>query len=219
MTDQYDVLLIGATGMVGSETLRQLLDNPAVRTVRIIVRRETHINHEKLRELVTSFENLHNYHAFIQCDVFIHCLGSTMKKAGGRDAFYRIDHDFPLEVARVAKANGCKKMILLSAIGADARSAFFYNRVKGELEEDCKALGFENLYILQPSMLTGPRAEHRLGEKIAIAISGLTDKSLKGKSLKYHSASDVLLARTINRLIVQKSASNVEILMYPEFDR
>ena len=217
MNEQVDVLLIGATGMVGSETLRQLLDNPAVRTVRIIVRRETHINHEKLRELVTPFENLQAYHAFIQCDVLIHCLGSTMKKAGGREAFYKIDHDFPLEVARVAKANGCRKMILLSAIGADAGSAFFYNRVKGELENDCKALGFENLYILQPSMLTGNRKERRLGERIAIALSHLSDKLLKGQSMKYHSASDVLLARTINRLIVQKSGSSVEILTYSEF--
>jgi uncharacterized protein YbjT (DUF2867 family) len=99
------------------------------------------------------------------------CLGTTIKKAGSQEAFRAVDHDAVLAFARAAKRAGVRRFLVVTALGADARSSVFYNRVKGEAEQALQALGFESLVILRPSLLLGDRAESRPGERAAIVAS------------------------------------------------
>lgn len=201
------VLLIGATGLVGGITLRKLLQNDAIDEVRIITRRETGIVHEKLKELVVDFELIKPFKAFMQCDVLINCMGSTMKKAGSKEAFERFDYFYPHKIATICRKNGTSKMVLLSAMGASLKSSFFYSRVKARLEHECEEIGFEELVIIQPSLIVGERKEHRFGEKIGILLSGLMTVLLPKK---YKPVTAEKLASTIVHYALTYCAQKVQ---------
>ena len=208
------VLLIGATGLVGNLTLSKLLENDSIREVRIITRRKTGIVHEKLKELVIDFELLKPDDAFMQCDVFINCLGSTMKKAGSKEAFERYDYFYPHYIAGICKNNGTSKMILLSAMGANKNSSIFYNKIKGRLEKECEQIGFDELIILQPSLLIGERKEKRFGEKIAQKLSALLSPLIPSK---YKPVSAEILANTILYHTITRCPENVQRITYTNF--
>ncbi len=207
------VLLIGATGLVGNLSLVKLLHHDQIGEVRIITRRESGIVHEKLKELVIDFEKLGEYKSFMQCDILISCLGSTMKKAGSRKAFERFDYYYPKEIAEICRMNGCRKMILLSAFGADKKYSF-YTRVKGRLERECAKTGFESLIIIQPSLIIGTRTEKRFGEKMAKYIMGFFSPMMPSK-LK--SVTAETLAGTILWHAINKSHKPLDIIQYKDF--
>jgi len=188
------VLLIGATGLVGRIVLGKLLHNNDINEVRIITRRETGIVNEKLKELVVDFELIEPFNSFMQCDVLINCMGSTMKKAGSKAAFERFDYFYPHKIATICHENGTSKMVLLSAMGAHLKSSFFYSRVKARLEQECVEIGFDELIIIQPSLIIGERAEHRLGEKMFMMLSGVMSAIMP---LKYKPVTAEKLASTI----------------------
>jgi uncharacterized protein YbjT (DUF2867 family) len=112
-------------------------------------------------------------------DQIICALGTTIKQAGSQERFREVDHDYPLTAARLGLAHGAHHYLLVSALGANAKSRIFYNRVKGELEHDLRALGYPSLTILRPSLLLGNRAEHRLGERIASRLAWLMPPRMK----------------------------------------
>lgn len=157
-------VVAGATGLVGGELVRQLLESPRYARVIAVTRRAPEITHPKLTYEITDFRNpgmaLHN---ITPDDVFC-CLGTTMAKAGSREKFYEIDFVYPLELAKATLKLGARQYLLASALGADKDSAIYYNRVKGELEEAIKALGFESVHLFRPSLLLGPRQEKRIAE-------------------------------------------------------
>lgn len=157
-------LIAGASGLTGSALMELLLESNAYDRVKILVRRALVIDHPSLEQIVYDYD--HPDESCIQADHVYCCLGTTMKKAGSREAFYRVDHDYPLQVARAAYQNGAGKFALVSAVGANPGSMFFYNRVKGHLEEDLKEIPFEAVYIFRPSMLLGTRDEFRLAETL-----------------------------------------------------
>jgi uncharacterized protein YbjT (DUF2867 family) len=160
-------LLLGATGLVGGHCLDLLLDDPAYSKVLTIGRRLVAHEHQKLEQHVVDFEKLQDYASVIRAvDVFC-CLGTTIKKAGSKENFRRVDFTYQLDTARLAAQNGAEQLLLVSALGADARSSIFYNRVKGELEEAVSKLAFNGVNIFRPSLLLGERAEFRLGERVA----------------------------------------------------
>ncbi|RBD00559.1 NAD-dependent dehydratase, partial [Xanthomonas oryzae pv. oryzae] len=130
-----DVLLAGATGLVGKQVLQQLLADTRCTGVVALTRRPLTQIHPKLRNQVIDFERLEHWTA-PRMEAAICALGSTMKQAGSREAFYRIDHDYPMAIARAACAHGTSVFVLNSAAGANAQSRIFYSRVKGELERD-----------------------------------------------------------------------------------
>ncbi len=208
------VLLIGATGLVGSLTLQKLLHDENINEVRIITRKETGIVHEKLKELVVDFELMKPFKAFMQCDVIINCMGSTMKKAGSKDLFERYDYFYPYQIATRCKKNGATKMILLSAIGAKKNSSFFYNKIKGRLEEDCEELGFDELIILQPSLLLGQREEVRFAEHTAQKLAAFLSPLIPSK---YKPVSAESLAKTMVHYAVNTSGHSVQRLTYDHF--
>lgn len=149
-------LLAGASGLVGRELLQLLCENSAYAAVHSLVRRVTPIAtpSPKLHELVVSFDSLPELPA---CDDVFVALGTTIKVAGSKAAFRRVDYDYVLAVARAGRARGATRLGVVSALGADAKSRVFYNRVKGELEDALGTLGYASVVIAQPSLLLGDR--------------------------------------------------------------
>lgn len=159
-------LIIGATGLVGSHLLQELLNDPHFSEVVVLGRRSTHISHEKLTEHIINFDQLDSYKDIITGDVLFSCLGTTLKKAGSKEVQWKIDYTYQFEMAKAAKLNRVKTMVLVSSSGANAKSKIFYSRMKGELEEAIRELLFPITLIFQPSLLLGEREEVRRGEKI-----------------------------------------------------
>jgi len=166
-------LVAGATGLVGSHCVELLLARPDVERVHILVRRAPERPPDpRLVVHVVDFDRLaaHDLRALRVDDAYL-CLGTTMKVAGSREAFRRIDQDYTVAAGRLARAAGATRAGLVSSVGASERARTFYLRVKGETERDVAALGFERLCIAHPSFLDGERRERRPGEGAGIAIS------------------------------------------------
>lgn len=162
------ILLLGATGLVGRECLERLADDPAFTDVVVVARRGADRSlPAKVRWLVTDFERLEALGDELAVDQVLCALGTTIKQASSQERFRRVDHDYPLVVARLARERGAHHFLLVSALGADPASRVFYNRVKGELERDVRALGYRSVTIARPSLLLGGRAERRRGEEVA----------------------------------------------------
>lgn len=162
--------IAGATGLVGSKLLPLLLDAPHITTVVSLGRRPSGLTDPKLVERSVDFARLDTA-GLPTPTVALCCLGSTIKKAGSKEAFRAIDHDAVLSFAKAAQAAGATRFVVVTAEGADAGSMMFYNRVKGEAEASLRALGFTSLAIARPSLLMGERAESRPGERAAVAVS------------------------------------------------
>jgi uncharacterized protein YbjT (DUF2867 family) len=173
-TDTLPVaLLVGATGLVGQQCLQLLAQDPAVGRVRALVRRPLSVDSAKVQVCVADFDRLETHADWLAADWVFCALGTTIAKAGSRAAFRQVDFDYPLQVAQLAKAQGAKRFLLVSALGANAKSRVFYSRVKGELEEAIAALGFESVTFARPSLLAGERAEVRLGERLGLKLGWL----------------------------------------------
>jgi len=164
-----DVVLAGATGLVGRECLRLLVAEASCSRVVVLARRPLPAESlvAKVEAHVVDFDRLAGHAPLLRCDAVLCALGTTMRAAGTRERFRHVDFDYPLELARLALAQGARHFLLVSALGADARSRFFYPRVKGELEEAVCRLGYRSLTIARPSFLLGERGEFRLGEEFA----------------------------------------------------
>ena len=146
-------LVIGATGAVGRDLVAQLLDHPAFTEVRVFVRRAMGIEHPKLRTYIVDFAQPASWAGEVKGDVAFSCLGTTRQAAGSREAQYVVDHDYQANFARSARQGSVSTLVLVSAVGASARSSAFYLRMKGELEEAVGQLGFERLIIVRPPLL------------------------------------------------------------------
>lgn len=164
-TPQQTALVVGATGLIGDLLTHQLANETTYATVKALVRKPLGWQHPRLQEI--QFDYDHPNGLLVQADHIYCCLGTTMKKAGSPDAFRKVDYQYPLDVARLGLANGARLFAIVTAMGADPGSSFFYNRVKGEVERDLAALTYPTLLIFRPSLLLGERAENRLGERLA----------------------------------------------------
>jgi len=189
-------LLSGASGLVGSELLKLLLDRPDYGQVKALVRKPLPVEHPKLEQIVCDFDRLALYAEHFRVDDVYCCLGTTIKTAGSQEAFRKVDFAYPLAMAELAKESGAQKFLIITALGSDAKSKIFYSRVKGEVEEAIKQLSLPSLHIFQPSFLLGDRAEFRLGEKIAAMLSPVLSIFLIGRLSKFKPirAKDVALA-------------------------
>lgn len=212
---QKSVLLIGANGLIGSEVLKECLINKRIDTVKILVRKSTGISNPKIKEIITDFFDLQLLNKEISADALILCIGTTRKKTPNLEEYRKIDYGISLEIARIAKQNGVTEIHLISAVGANSKSAIFYNRLKGEIERDLIALEFNTTCIYRPSLLIGKRKEFRLGESIAQKLSPIFDLLFFGSAKKFHSihSKDVARAVTANLLIDKK---RLEILEFSE---
>lgn len=179
MTERV-VWLVGATGLVGRQALDVLLADSSFDRVVAWVRRPLGLQHPKLTERIIDFEQGEAAYAGERAEAAVCCLGTTIKVAGSQAKFFRVDHDYPLQFARAALAAGAQRLAVVTAMGASAKSAIFYNRVKGKLEQALRALSFASVAIARPSLLIGERSETRLGEKLFAPVSKLLPARYRG---------------------------------------
>lgn len=164
--------VIGGTGLVGSRLLRLLLGDPRFAKVVSFGRRKTGLSNAKLHEVVVDFAQPGSWKGAVQADVAFSALGTTLKQAGSKEAQRKVDFEYQLDFAKAARANGVKRYALCSSASANASSPMFYTRIKGELDRDVQALGFERVRIMRPSLLAGDRAQARTGEKVSSSVLG-----------------------------------------------
>ncbi|MBG9773878.1 NAD(P)H-binding protein [Brevibacillus laterosporus] len=164
MLQKKTALLAGASGLVGGHLLSFLLEASEYERIYVVVRKALPIDHPKLEQAVLSFENLDQYGSLFSCTHIYCCLGSTRKKAKSKEQFQRVDYEYPLTMARLAKQQGAEKFLLVSALGANVNSLFFYNQLKGRMERDITHLQLPTTLIFRPSLLLGNRHEYRFAE-------------------------------------------------------
>jgi uncharacterized protein YbjT (DUF2867 family) len=163
-------VVVGATGLVGAELVRLLLADERFAAVAVLGRRASGVAHPKLAEQVIDFDAEDAWAPLVRGEVLFSALGTTLRAAGSPEAQRRVDHGYQLAAARAARRNDVPAYVLVSSAGASPRSRIFYSRMKGELERDVEALGFERTRILRPGMLDGQRREHRTGERLALRV-------------------------------------------------
>ena len=192
------VLLVGATGLVGGECLALLAADKTVASVTAPVRRVPKASSgygPEVHFVKVDFERLEAQPALFSVDQVVCALGTTIKQAGSRVAFRRVDFDYPLAIARLAREAGARHFLLVSALGADPKSAVFYSRVKGELEQAILALDYPAVTIVRPSLLLGDRREFRLGEEIAKRFAWATPRKYRPVAARAVAAALVAAAR------------------------
>ena len=199
-------IILGASGLIGKELLTILLENEEYLEVKIFVRKRLPVEHPKLNQVITDFNQLEKINSEINCEVLFCCLGSTKKKTPDLTEYRKIDHDYPLYFAKEGLKNGLMQYHIVSALGADPKSSNFYTKMKGELENDLKKLKIPALYIYQPSFLEGKRNKNRPLEKIILPIMKLVNLLLIGGLRKYQSISAKVVAKAmLNESIKNKS--------------
>ncbi|MEH7075672.1 oxidoreductase [Neobacillus drentensis] len=205
-------LILGATGLVGNELVRFLIQHKRYEKIHLLVRRPIASKDPTYEAHVVDFEQLHTYRELFQVtDVFC-CLGTTIKKAKSKEAFRKVDFEYPVEAAKIAKASGVEKFLIITAMGSNAKSRIFYNQVKGEVEESLGSLSLPSVHIFRPSLLLGERSEFRFGEKIAAKASAFLNVLMVGPLRPYQAieARDVAAAMAI---VAESSKRGVNI--YP----
>lgn len=191
------VMLLGATGLTGGKVLEGLLAREEVSSVVAPVRRMLPQSHEKLHQQEIGFDRLDEHSELFAVDTIVCCLGTTIKKAGSREQFRKVDFGYPMKAAELGRANGVKTFVLMSAIASSSSSTVFYNRVKGELEDGVKALGYPCLSIYQPSLLLGDRDEHRTAEALGMKAMPFINRALIGPLEKFRGIEAATVARAM----------------------
>ncbi|RZK71782.1 MAG: oxidoreductase [Pedobacter sp.] len=207
-------IVVGASGLIGSELLKVLLADDQYDRVVALVRKPLQLVHTKLDQIAIDFDKLNEYAHLIDGDVLFCALGSTKKKTPDLVDYRKIDHDYPLHLARIAVDQGIKQYHLISSIGANKDSSNFYTKMKGETEEDIKASGLEGLIIYRPSLLTGDRKEKRFAEGLMQSISKLINPLLVGSIKKYRS----IEAKTVAVAMVKLSKTEIKGIYVYESD-
>ena len=197
--------LIGATGLVGSYLLDELLNDPYFGTVRILIRRPLEFSHPKLeKKLVDFHDNDSLLVAIDNSDVIFCTVGTTQRKVkGDKEAYRKVDYDIPVKAARFSKMTGCETFVLVSAVGANSKSGNFYLKLKGEVEVAVESVGLNSVHIMRPSVLLGDRKEFRLGEKIGKGVMSALSFLIPSKYKPVH-------ARDVAKAMVAAAKENKE---------
>lgn len=178
-------IVIGATGLIGSLLVQDLLKNSQFTKVKALLRKPLPLRDGRLEQVVVDFTDDMALESVLHGDVLFCCIGTTIKKAGSQEAFNAVDYAIPVRCGTIARKNGITQFHLVSSIGAQASSKNFYLRTKGRTEAALRALQFPSLFIYQPSFLTGNRKEVRFGEQIAIMLMPVFSFLMRGRWRKY----------------------------------
>jgi uncharacterized protein YbjT (DUF2867 family) len=195
---QRQYVILGASGLVGGELQKLLAVDPAYAAGTLLSRRVLGLAGPNVRDLAVDFDRPETFGDHLAVDDVFCCLGTTIKKAGSQERFHKVDCDIPLAVASVARARGARQFLIVTAVGADAGSRVFYNRVKGEVEAGLAALGFpDGLKVFRPSLIMGERAERRPAERVAMALMSATRPLFAGGLTRFRAIDAVDLARAM----------------------
>lgn len=191
MTAKHTALVLGATGLVGKALVTQLLNDNRYSQVTCLIRRpfaaaDFEDKTNKLQPVVIDFEQLDDMQGYFAVDHVYVCLGTTIKKAGTKAAFRKIDFEYVHAAAQIASLQRVKSFVWISSVGANAKSGNFYLRVKGELENAIFAIpNLQNAFAVRPSLLLGERQESRVAEQLGILAGRIIAKLLIGRLEKY----------------------------------
>ncbi len=207
------VLLAGATGLVGGYCLRLLLDSPEILEVNMITRRPLNIAHPKLKEHCVEFSEMGDvFPQEVTWDAVFCCLGTTMKQAGSREEFKKVDLEYVIALAELGKKHQAEKFLVVSSMGASKNSPIFYSRIKGRMEAEISKIGYKSVDIFRPSFLVGHRANPRFGERWGEKAMQIINPVLVGPMRSYRSIS----AERIARVMVSVAArSEMGVQIYP----
>ena len=209
-------LIAGGSGLVGGFLLQQLLAAPEYDRVVAVARRPLEIEHPKLTQVTTEFAALRELKWPLAGDDAFCCLGTTIKKAGSREAFRAVDQGAVLAFAWAAQQGGAKRFFHVSSMGADATSRFFYTRVKGETDHALEVMDFATLGIFRPSLLVGPRREYRLGERLSAVGLAISEPFLIGRWRKFRAIQAEVVARAMLRASFGRGARGTLIFRSDE---
>jgi uncharacterized protein YbjT (DUF2867 family) len=214
-------IVVGATGLVGTELTHMLLRDSRVEKVKTFVRRSANISHEKLEEHIVDFTSIDNWRKNIEGDVLYSALGTTLRAAGSKEAQYHIDYSCQYEIARFAASHGVPEYVLISSAGASPESRIFYSRIKGELERDIQKLPFETIHILRPGILDGERTEIRTVEKLSVSLMKVLSRVpglKKYEPIKAKNVARAMINATFRHVIGIHSYSLEKVLTLAEID-
>jgi uncharacterized protein YbjT (DUF2867 family) len=191
-------ILLGASGLIGGFCLRTLLEDSSYTKIVLLNRRTLPVAADsRIIQKAISFDSL-SASDFAGADDVFSALGTTMRKAGSQEAFRRVDVDYPLAASQMARQAGASQLVLISSVGANAKSGSFYLRTKGELDREVAGLGFDAVHIFRPSLLLGARGERRLGEQIMQSMSRALNLVLVGGLRRYRA----IPAESVGRAMV-----------------
>ena len=216
--NELTAIVIGATGAVGSDLVKQLRDDDSFKHVEVFARRNIYFDHPKFHVHVIDFEHSETWKNKVKGDVLFSCLGTTIKQVGSEEAQWKIDHDYQFEFAKAAHENGVKKYILVSSVGADKDSRIFYLKMKGTLEKNVKKLGIPSVVILQPPGLIRKNSD-RFGEKLlvrALQFANSIGLFKDQKPMKTETVASAMINIAKSDFEGQKTISSQDILSYAQ---
>ena len=202
-------LLYGASGLVGSHLLNQLIKDTNYSKIKLFVRSVTEIIDPKVEIIKIDFNNLQNHKEDVKGDDCFFCIGTTKQNSSDKDEYRRVELDIPKEIAKIAKLNLVNSFIFVSAIYANPNSSGDYVRFKGLVEEELKRLNFPKLALMRPSFLMGDRKEKRVGEKIGIFVFKLLSPLLLGPLKKMRPIHSEKVAKAMIRAANENSEKNI----------
>ncbi len=214
MKKMKNALIAGATGLVGSELLKMLIDCGDYRVIHLLNRKSLSVNSAKVVEHIINFDELINFRLAEPVDHVFCTLGTTIKKAGTKENFRKVDFEYVVNLGKMAKAMNASKFLVISSLGANEKTPIFYNRVKGEMEAALKSLSLPQLFIFRPSLLIGDRKESRPGEKSAIVLYKILSPVFRGPLLKYKGVN----AKKVANAMIQIALKNNESIRIFESD-
>lgn len=208
-------LVIGATGLVGRECVKQLAARPEFERVTALARRPLpgDLQSPRLRTVLIDFDRVDEWPDVFRTDHVFCAFGTTIKQAGSQERFRQVDFEYPLRIARLARAAGACHFLLVSSVGANPASRGFYLRVKGELENAITALGFPSVTVVRPSLLLGDRQEFRLGEALAMRLSWAFPR--KYRAVRVRDVARVLVNAAVEDRPGLRIIENAEVLARP----
>mgnify|MGYP001502235721 CR=1 FL=1 len=202
-------LLFGASGLVGSHLLNQLIINNNYSKIKLFVRSTIHLNDPKIEIIQTDFNNLENHREDIKGDDCFFCIGTTKKNSPDKNEYKRVELEVPKKIAQIAKSNLINSFVFVSSGYADPKSSGDYLKFKGEVEEELKKLNFPKLGVMRPSFLVGDRKEKRVAEKIGIFIFKLLSPLFFGPLKKMKPIHSKTVARSMIKVANEDLQKNI----------
>ncbi|RLD65157.1 MAG: nucleoside-diphosphate sugar epimerase [Bacteroidetes bacterium] len=193
-------VVFGATGLIGRELVSQLIDNEEYHKVLIFNRRSQNYENSKIEELIIGEQYFESISGNVIADELYCCIGTTMKKAGSKAAFQKVDYEIPVWLAKTAEKNGINKLLIVSSVGANPKSKNFYLSTKGKMEQEVLKYNIPEIYFFRPSMLLGQRDESRFSEMMGQKAMKLTGFLMKGPLKKYKAIPAPVVAQAMQKV-------------------
>ena len=213
-----EIVVVGATGLIGSSLMDILLADVSVHKILVLSRKEVEWKHKKVHGVITDFDQLEKYVPIVKdANALFCCIGTTIKKAGSKEAFQKVDYQIPVDLVALAEKANINKFIVISSLGADPLSDNFYLKTKGEMERDISTqYSFKKLAFIRPSLLLGPRPEFRMGERFAQFFMVLFSFLMVGNLKKYRPIHDFKVAKAM--ISISNSLNNQKIYESEELE-